>query len=131
MSKSPKLKALEMQIQSGKMVTDSGKILDTIIRHKSMTIPNIVYWTKIKESTVVARLSDLEELGIIQKSGTNKQGKHSLWIYVPDENERRKNQDKIQIRRYLQWINRGLKHYRNLMNIDLISELDISKIHFE
>lgn len=124
MTYSPKLKALINQVNSGKIKTTKAKILDVIIRHKRVTIENIIFWTNIKESTVVARLSDLEDLGIIEKSGTTKPGNHSYWIHVSEEKKQIENQKKVQIRKFLQWKSRGLKLYRNLMTDILIKELD-------
>ncbi len=120
--KSPKLKALKEQIESGNLKKDIAKIYHIILNHKVVTIPNIIFFSNIKESTVVARLSDLEDMGVITKSGTNKSGKHSYFVPVPN-NQISEYQDKVRIRKYLQWVDRGLKNYRDLMTAEMIREL--------
>lgn len=125
MGKSPKLKALKQQIESGKIITDAAKILNSIINNHR-TIKSIIPDTGIKESTIVARLSDLEDLGVITKSGTLKYNsiEYTIWEYEPDPIKQNININKVQIRKYLQWRSRGLKLYRNLMTGNLITELE-------
>ncbi len=123
MKRTPKIKALLDQINSGKMTQASAKILDVIIRHKGVTIRNIIYWTNIKESTVVARLSDMEDMGIIYKSGTTKEGNLSIFRYEPDPKKQEEHWKKRTNNKFRTWRDRGLKQFRHLMTGNLIKEL--------
>ncbi len=120
----PKQIALKEQIETGTLKNAMAKILNIIITHKKVTIQNIIYWTGIKESTVVARLSDLEDLGMIIRNGVTDDKKHSYWSYVKN-NEQWDSFAKIrQKQKFLSWKKRGLLLYSNLMSDTLKSELE-------
>lgn len=75
------IKALRIQIETGKLETDAGYILNHI-RTKTMekTIVNLLtldeHFPTMKVATIVARLSGLEDKGLIYKEGTTEHKVH-------------------------------------------------------
>lgn len=120
----PKIKALLGQIESGKIQTDAAKILEFIIRKGGTS--NAVHMESLIpmfNKTLSARLSDLEDLGLVYKSGTFNDGKFSLYSYEEDEVKRANNRIKRELVKFEIWRKRGLKDFENYLSKETINEL--------
>jgi len=84
------MEALLKQIESGKIETDKAKILNYIINNPNSTWLDIKISLNLLENTAGARISDLEDLGLIMPKYTKEQrgSNQSTYIYVSDEDVR-------------------------------------------
>lgn len=115
--KTPKIKALIKQIESGKMNTDKAYILKEIKhwteQNVGLTIISISKDINLPTSTIVARLSDLEDLGVIYKNGSVYSellnSSFSLFYYES-------NPDKWEERRILKHSEKYIRYVKKLLN---------------
>lgn len=116
-----KLTALFKQIHSGKMKSDSAKILNYIIESKMSTMPSIEFKFAMPRQTVSARVSDLEDLGVIKKQGTHetRSGVYSLYVYESDPVKVVKNAKERELIKFNNWLKRGGK-FKHLIDSDVI-----------
>lgn len=103
----PKIKALIDQVKSGRLRTDRATVLD-ILMHQPFTLSELRSRLAMSHQTVTARLSELEEMGLIYKAGTRNGYSifhHEPDIYRQDIRRKRVNEQKRQ-----RWIKTGQKN---------------------
>ncbi len=66
MEHSPKIKALMDQVHSGKLQSDKARILSFIKQHPGQNKVLIGKYLNLPHQSVTARLSDLEDIGLIE-----------------------------------------------------------------
>ncbi len=126
--KSNKIDALLYQLESGKMECDKSKIL-FLIRHNLMTLDNIVHsgW---KIQTASARLSDLEQMGLVVKI-YNPDGKYSFYKFIENKEEQEKLRNEIARNKVLKYFARGCELDFLIFNDENDTwEFNMSKITF-
>lgn len=104
--KSNKIDALIYQITSGKAKSDSAKILLEISK-QPLTLGHFILkgW---KHQTCSARLSELEDLGLIKKI-YNPTNSYSFFQYVSDPEERKELQNRIAHDKKAKYFAKGLE----------------------
>ena len=104
--KSNKIDALIYQITSGKAKSDSAKILLEISK-QPLTLGHFILkgW---KHQTCSARLSELEDLGLIKKI-YNPTNSYSFFQYVSDPEERIELQNRIANDKKAKYFAKGLE----------------------
>lgn len=104
--KSNKIDALIYQITSGKAKSDSAKILLEISK-QPLTLGHFILkgW---KHQTCSARLSELEDLGLIKKI-YNPTNSYSFFQYVSDPVERKELQNRIANDKKAKYFAKGLE----------------------
>lgn len=103
--KSNKIKALEMQIESGKRNNDRTKII-AMLKERSMTLDHFVM-NGIRKETVTARLSELEEMGFVKKRQKADE-KLSWFVFVENEMERAYLRERVEDLKKKAFFKRGL-----------------------
>jgi DNA-binding transcriptional ArsR family regulator len=104
--KSNKIDAFLHQINSGKRETDKVKILK-IIKQKPSTLEHLtLYGYKIQ--TASARLSELEEMGLIRKM-YNPNNSFSWFTYVENELEQKSLREKIETEKKMRYFAKGIE----------------------
>lgn len=138
MTKQTQIDALLMQIQTGKIETDKAKILNYIKNNPSSSRIDITAGLNMHEYTVGARISDLEDMGLIvclAKNTKEQRGsKQSTYIFVHDEVDRIVLAEARHRAKYIKWVNKGMNEFCKYMPNDLIeelqSELEDEKVYF-
>lgn len=109
--KTAKIEALEKQIKSGKLNSDKARILEFAKRKKFFFIREVMTALNLSIRTASARISELEDLGLIAyqyamktKYAPDKQG---MFKYLDDDGERRKHARKRHYDRRKKWLNYG------------------------
>lgn len=109
--KTAKIQALEKQIESGNIKTLHAKILHFAQKKKFFYIREVEKELGIARSTATARISELEDLGLIAyqyamktKYAPDKQG---MFKYLDDDGERRKHAWKRHYDRRKKWLKYG------------------------
>lgn len=110
-----KIKALKKQIESGKIKTDSAKILN-YIQNKviAVNMPSICRDLNMAEKTVSARLSGLQDIGVIELSKV-KGNNHNYYKYQPLQYEQICNSYKRKEDKFNQWKKRGLTEFDSFL----------------
>ena len=119
----PKIKNLLNQIATGQIKTNEAKILNFIIENKGAHINGMRFGLNMQHQTLTARLSVLEDFGILYKSGTINNGNHSVWSYEPDEKKQAENSMKRQRQLFNIWRKQGILKYDKFMNAEMIEFL--------
>ena len=102
----PKIKALFEQLNSGQLKSDSAKILAFVKKRPGANKLLICGYFNYKSShTVTARLSDLEDLGLIESKG---EGKYSQYFFIKEENAQRIHAAQRAAEKLEQWVKKGL-----------------------
>ena len=83
----PKIKALIDQIESGKITTTKALILHHIKENDFSFISKMEYELRLPNQTLTARISDLEDVGLIYKKGEIKTGNRTMSRYYFQEDE--------------------------------------------
>lgn len=104
--KSNKIDAFLNQINSGKRESDKVKIL-RIIKQKPITMENLIL-LGFKIQTASARLSELEEMGLIEKQ-YNPTNSFSWFRFVESEEEQKKLRQRIENEKKMKYFTRGLE----------------------
>lgn len=129
------LKTLEEQIDSGNITSNEAKILEHFIllekRGESDILPNLHQKFYMSKSTIVARLSSLEDMGVIYKTGEVKETQdsiqrkkyYSFYKYEPDPLKQETNRINIEREKFLKWCNAGLNKFDNFITQELREEL--------
>lgn len=87
MEHSPKIKALLEQISSGQLTSDLSKVLAFVKKRPGANKVLIcAFFSPTSSHTITARLSDLEDLGLLEKKGT---GKYSSYYFIAEPNAQR------------------------------------------
>jgi len=106
MDTSNKIRALFEQIHSGKMESDSAKILRAII----VSPKTLEYFVarNMKYSTVTARLSNLEDLGLIKKN-IDPLNSYSIFSFIKEEENQITAREKIKEEKRQLFIKKGIE----------------------
>lgn len=102
-----KIKALIKQVQSGKLKNDKQRIINYGLR-KDFTIKDIQYFLFMNLETVVARVSGLQDLGILAvKKNVEQHGStYSLFYVELDEEKQTENRKQRLTEKYKRWLKR-------------------------
>ena len=116
----PKIKNLLNQIATGKIRTNEAKILNFIIERNGSNLIHMRSLLNIPHQTLTSRLSSLEDYGIIYKGGIINNGKHSQWLFEPNEEKQRLNALSREKRMFNAWKKQGILKYDKFMNSEMI-----------
>lgn len=103
----PKIKAFKELNDSGKRISLKNKILEFIIKRNGVTMHQIESLLGIKHETASARMSELEDQGLIYVSSTYNEGKRSVWIFEPNIQKQEDNRLGRLKMKYDAWHKRG------------------------
>ena len=111
MNTSAKIQALEKQIESGKINTDKARILAYFKKNKGGFIRGVMEDLNMSERTVGARMSELEDLGLI-KNDCAMQTKYApdpqgYFRYLEDDGDRRNHRWQRHYKRREKWLKYG------------------------
>ncbi len=130
MNNKTKIKALMNQIESGKIKTDSCRILNYIIKNRFTSRPLIADGLGMKLQTVVARVSDLLDMGIIEVVETDNKPFGSGLFETVDDYEilthqtnalgQVKNATERRRAKFNQWKKRGVKEFSDFLQLEQI-----------
>lgn len=104
-SPAPKIAALLEQIASGQMKSDKARILNFVMTFKGQNKETIGKHFAIPHQTVTARLSDLEDLGLIESKGA---GKYSNFYPIYDPQTQKLHRAKRQAEKLEAWAKKGI-----------------------
>lgn len=105
-SYSPKIEAYLTQLKSGKASSDKAKIVKTLTDGPK-TLEHFVL-SGFKIQTISARLSDLEDEGIVFKKADNHGG--FSWYYLENDISKQElNRKAKMLEKKLAWLKRGLE----------------------
>lgn len=116
----PKIQALLDQIRSGKMQTHKAWILNYIMRNPGATKVQIGKELRIPHQTVTARLSDLEDMGLIEAKGEYQP--YSKFYYIEDPQGQKLHRAKRAAEKLEAWAKKG-------MDLNITPELKESLQH--
>lgn len=120
-----RLKALLSQLESGKMKSDSARILQYIMDNEYTSRPLISDALGIKLQTVVARVSDLLDMGIIEVIVSGREGvDYEILTHQPNPLKQSDNAYQRKKSKYIQWKKRGVKEFSEFLKLDQL-ELDL------
>ena len=112
-----KIEALMKQVETGKMNTDKAYILDYLKRRtkkkQGTDIVDLEHHFTMKPTTILARLSDLEDMGLIYKKGKRnreEQDQNYSLFYVEEHEEQIAHRAQLRhVDKFKKWITKGLK----------------------
>jgi DNA-binding Lrp family transcriptional regulator len=113
-------------LESGDLDNYTIKVLKHIKDNPHTDIESMRNNLKISHQTLTSRISDLMDEGLVEIVGDKlvKQGiNYSLFKFVEGtfrQNEVKKNRLKS---KYISWVNRGMREYKDIMPSSLIMEL--------
>jgi len=119
------------QINSGEINSNGAKLLEHFIelekKGKGDSLPKLHQKFQMGKATIVARLSALEDSGLLYKTGeiekrkdtTGKPIYYSVYKHEPDPLEQEKNRYKIDDAKYQKWLNSGLKRFPHQMDDEI------------
>lgn len=113
-----KIEALIKQVQCGKIKTDKQRIINYGLHKLSkFTIKDLEYDLNMKLETIVARVSDLQDLGIVAvKKNVEQHGStYSLFYIELDEQKQTENRKQRLTDKYVRWLKR----------IELFNDFDV------
>ena len=102
--------ALRKQVLSGKMASDNQRILEFAMSTNGFILPTLkIRLGMEKVSTVNARVSDLQDMGLLQAKGWayNNDQKHSIFVFVANIEKRKELIAKRHKERADRWIKAG------------------------
>jgi len=112
MNNQTKIQALTKQIDSGQLKTDSAKILDFIKKEGFSSLPIICDALGMPEKTVSARLSGLQDLGILEIVPYKENvPQYQIYTFQPVKKIQIYNAYKRKEFKFHQWKKRGLKEF--------------------
>lgn len=117
---SPKIEALLNQIRSGKMENDKARVLNFIQKNPHATIQDIEIGLNLYHETASARVSDLEDIGVIEVSKT---GRYSHLVYQDDPKKQKVNAFLRKCEKFERWKKKIVK-FEDLLTED---QLDFIK----
>lgn len=120
--KSSEEKIVEMfkQIKSRrKNLSKKCLILQHIMVKEEAHIKTLQLVLNMSIQTITARLSELEDLGVIYKTRTALDGKHSMFAIESDPCERLKNRLSREKIKFEKWKKCGLMYFDRLLNEDV------------
>ena len=122
MKNSPKISAYVQQIESGKINTDKSKILKFIMDNNGKTIENMQNCLFMKLQTVVGRVSDLYDMGLIYPIGRTET--HSLYVCELNVVKQAEIALKRRTEKFDNWRKNGLNKFGDLIHQGLRNQLN-------
>ncbi len=116
MKNDTKVKSLMKQIESGKMQSDSARILNFIIKEKYISRPLICDALGILTQTATARLGDLQDYGIVEVVKTDLDPEYDIYKYQSDPMRQVKNAYNRKKMKFEQWKRRGKKEFSEFLH---------------
>lgn len=131
--RSPKIKAFLSQIESGKLNSDKARVLNQVFIANGVTSWSLEKrLNKIKPTTILARLSDLEDAGFIYKAGQRlhlgNEQPYSIFKYEADEDAQELNALKRRMSKFEAWKKRGLFEFSEFLHRPLRQELNQTQL---
>lgn len=125
MAKQTQVLALFNQIKTGKITSDKARILDYITKNPYTTDLDLVNNLGMHHKTASARLTDLEDLGLLTTRGTAIQDGNERGTYVATDNISLASilADARTDEKYEKWLKKGLKAFDTKMSLPLIELL--------
>ena len=111
-----RIKALLKQIETGKIDTDSAKILNYIKTNVMTSRPMIEDSLGMSHQTASARVSDLLDMGIIEVVESD--ADYEILKYQPSEHSQIKNARKRKYDKYVKWKKRGVEQFSDFLDLD-------------
>ena len=119
MKNETKIKALMKQIDSGQMKTDASRILDFIIKEGFSSMPIICDALCMPEKTVSARLSGLQDMGIIEiVTDGEPETDFQIYRYQSSPAMQVHNAYMRKKAKFNQWKKRGLQEFSEFLHQD-------------
>lgn len=121
-----KIKALEEQKKSGKMLSDKQKILKYAMEKKHFFLPEVIKDLKILHKTATGRLSDLEDIGVLTKSNrlkTKYSGKYSCYTYISSPIKQIQLAHERKMKKFNQWMKKGKNDFSELITKTTFEQL--------
>jgi predicted DNA-binding transcriptional regulator len=113
---STRLKALQKQIDSGQIKTDSARVLKYIMEHGNVSRFTIKLALKMNHQTATARVSDLLDMGVIEVVGESRG--HEQLIYQKDPMRQVENAYKRKKEKYTGLKKRLLNEFKEFLDLD-------------
>ena len=110
--------ALQKQIDSGNIDTDKAYIL-SLIQKNDLTIDNLETILTIQYSTITARISDLQDLGLIYVKHSNNKGRFSVYAYESCMGKQSFNRADREKLRFQKWVKKS-KDFNRFLSTDEI-----------
>lgn len=110
---SASVKTLLDQIDSGKLKSDKAIVLNYVKKQtekgNATIVKNLREKLLIPHQTITARLSDLEDLGLVYKKGDSElAGSHYCnFFYEANEEKRAENRLEVRKRKFKKWLNKA------------------------
>ena len=117
-----KIKTLLEQVEKGNLKSKRAEILDLLADEKPKTINDICYYISFKNrDTLVARLSELEDMGLIYKKGVKSltDTYYTMYQYEPDETKQAELRNQVKLKKFEAWKKRGVKQFSELLSDEL------------
>ncbi len=115
-----KIKALMAQIDSGQIKNDAARILKFIIDQKFSSLPIICDLLGMPEKTVSARLSGLQDIGIIEvvEPKEGEVDEFQVYKHQPYPLAQVKNHHQRRKAKFNQWKKRGAKEFSDFLQLE-------------
>ncbi len=112
MNNQTKIQALQKQIDSGQLKSDEAKILDFIKKEGFSSMPLICDALNMPEKTVSARLSGLQDVGIVEIVPHKENvPQYQIYTFQPVKKIQIYNAWKRKEFKFQKWKKRGLKEF--------------------
>lgn len=118
MNNETKIKALLHQIESGQMENDASKILNFIIQKRKADMPLICKELKMSEKVVSARLSGLQDIGIIQEVKQEEAPRYKTYRYQKSPAMQVHNAYMREKWKFEQWKKSGIRRFSKFLKLD-------------
>lgn len=114
-----RLKALLRQVESGQAKSDMARILKYIIDNNVTNRQLISDGMGIKLQTVVARVSDLLDMGVIEVKQVSKNHgfTHEVLTHQPDPMRQVQNAYERKKEKFAQWKKRGEREFSDFLDL--------------
>jgi len=128
------IKALQKQIDSGKLNTNASLILEYIQKNdtqeEGIDMTMLEDYCQLKQSTITSRMSYLEDLGVIYSDGTRKvknangyEFTYSLFFAEYDPLKQEINRDKRELMKFRRTVKGLMKNFPNRIDESLMEKL--------
>lgn len=110
------------QIDSGQMKNDASRVLNYIIINGYTSLPLICDALGMPEKTVSARLSGLQDIGIIEivPSKEGEQTDFQIYLYQSDPMSQVNNAYRRKKAKFNQWKKRGVTEFSEFLGLEQI-----------
>lgn len=132
MVKNNSVQAFLKQVESGKRQTVLIRAYKFFEAHPGATRRDLEKALKIEPTTASARVSDLQDIGVLQEYGNRQspnQTPSSRYIVQKEPGKIQENRLKRKREKYIQWLKRGLGEFKSFMPNSTITELKTHSIY--